>query len=145
MSVEKKYVLMYQKKIRFEVFCSLHNLSHPGIYETKRLFQGRFIWPSMLKDITKWTRCFIVYQRSKIYRHTVIQIKPSASNSERFQHVHADLVAPLPPSDGFTYLLTCIDLYIRWQEALPLSNMSAETAAKSFIANWDPALEYLLS
>ncbi|GFT13550.1 retrovirus-related Pol polyprotein from transposon 17.6 [Trichonephila clavipes] len=34
-----------------------------------------------------------------------------------------DLVGPFPPSDGFTFLLTCIDRYTRWPE-------------DSFIANW---------
>ncbi|GFY76347.1 transposon Ty3-I Gag-Pol polyprotein [Trichonephila inaurata madagascariensis] len=43
------------EKLRFEVFCSLHNLSHPGIRATKRLIQDRFVWPSMLKDIAKCT------------------------------------------------------------------------------------------
>ncbi|GFY46379.1 transposon Ty3-I Gag-Pol polyprotein [Trichonephila inaurata madagascariensis] len=47
------------EELRFEVFRSLHNLSHPGIRATKRLIQDRFVWPSMLKDIAKWTRCCI--------------------------------------------------------------------------------------
>ncbi|GFU47696.1 transposon Tf2-8 polyprotein [Nephila pilipes] len=32
-----------QEELRFEVFRSLHNLSHPGIRATKRLIQDRFI------------------------------------------------------------------------------------------------------
>ncbi|GFT76529.1 hypothetical protein NPIL_534741 [Nephila pilipes] len=52
MSVEKKVRPYVLKKLRFEVFCSLHNLSHPGIRATKCLIQDRFIWTSMLKDIT---------------------------------------------------------------------------------------------
>ncbi|GFT34894.1 retrovirus-related Pol polyprotein from transposon 412 [Nephila pilipes] len=43
---------------------------------------------------------------------------------------------PLPQSDEFNYLLTCINRYTRWTEAIPLSDMSAETRAKSLIANW---------
>ncbi|GFX42214.1 transposon Ty3-I Gag-Pol polyprotein [Trichonephila clavipes] len=45
------------EEFRFEVFRSLHNLSHPGICAKKRLIQDRFVWPSMLKDAAKWTRC----------------------------------------------------------------------------------------
>ncbi|GFY42540.1 transposon Tf2-9 polyprotein [Trichonephila inaurata madagascariensis] len=96
------------EELRFEVFHSLHNLSHPGIRATKRLTQDRFIWSSMLKDIAKWTRCCIPCQR----------------------------FGPLPPSDGFTFLLTCIDRYTRWPEVIPVSDFSAEAVAKSFIANW---------
>ncbi|GFT64458.1 transposon Tf2-6 polyprotein [Nephila pilipes] len=81
------------EKLRLEVFYSLHNLSHPE------------------------------YQRSKFQRHTVSFIQPFASTLERFQHVHVDLVGSLPPSDGFTYLLTCIDRYTRRPESIPLSEL----------------------
>ncbi|GFX21985.1 transposon Tf2-8 polyprotein [Trichonephila clavipes] len=124
------------EELRFEVFRSLHNLSHPGIRATKRLIQDRFVWPSMLKDITKWTRCCIPCQRSKFQRHTVSPLQPFAPTVERFQHVHIDVVGPFPPSDGFTFLLTCIDRYTRWPEIIPVSDISAEAVAKSFIANW---------
>ncbi|GFY62190.1 transposon Ty3-G Gag-Pol polyprotein [Trichonephila inaurata madagascariensis] len=53
------------EELRFEVFRSLHNLSRPGIRATKRLIQDRFVWPSMLKEIAKWTRCCIPCQRCK--------------------------------------------------------------------------------
>ncbi|GFX21415.1 uncharacterized protein K02A2.6 [Trichonephila clavipes] len=124
------------EELRFEEFRSLHNLSHPGIRATKRLIQDRFFWPSMLKDIAKWIRFCIPCQRSKVQRHTVSPIQPFAPTVERFQHVHIDLVGPFPPSDGFTFLLTCIDRYTRWPEVFPVSDISAEAVAKSFIANW---------
>ena len=41
-----------------------------------------------------------------------------------------------PPSNGFTYLLTMIDWFIRWCEAVPISDVSAETVARMFIATW---------
>ena len=34
----------------------------------------------------------------------------------RFDHVHIDLVGPLPPSKGYTYMLTCIDQFTHWPE-----------------------------
>ncbi|GFY74479.1 transposon Tf2-9 polyprotein [Trichonephila inaurata madagascariensis] len=136
MSVEKKYGLMCQRNFALKyIFRSLHNLSHPGIRATKRLIQDRFVWPPMLKDIAKWTRCCIPCQRCKVQRHTVSPIQPFAPTVERFQHVHIDLVGPFPPSDGFTFLLTCIDRYTRWP-VIPVSDISAEAVAKSFITNW---------
>ena len=31
----------------------------------------------------------------------------------RFDHVHVDLVGPLPPSQGCQYLLTCVNCFTR--------------------------------
>ncbi|GFX19639.1 transposon Tf2-9 polyprotein [Trichonephila clavipes] len=118
------------EELRFEVFRSLHNLSHPSIRATKRLIQDRFVWPSMLKDTAKWTQCCIPCQGSNVQRHTVSPIQPFAPTVERFQHVHIDLVGPFPPSDGFTLQLTCIDRLTRWPEVIPVSDIFA------FIANW---------
>ncbi|BHF78292.1 hypothetical protein SprV_0602140500 [Sparganum proliferum] len=51
-------------------------------------------------------------------------------------HVHLDVVGPLPPSNGFTYLLTCVDRYTRWAEDIPLPNVQAETIVKAFVSRW---------
>lgn len=54
----------------------------------------------------------------------------------RFDVVHIDLVGPLPPSKGYTYLLTCVDRFTRWPEAFPLSTITAEAVAQAFISGW---------
>ncbi|VDM00741.1 unnamed protein product [Schistocephalus solidus] len=54
----------------------------------------------------------------------------------RFSQVHPDFVGPLPPSNGFTHLLTCVDRYTRWAEAIPLPNMEADTIVKAFVSRW---------
>ena len=54
----------------------------------------------------------------------------------RFNTVHIDLVGPLPPSQGHTYLLTCVDRFTRWPEAIPLTSITAEEVAKAFIRGW---------
>ena len=40
-----------------------------------------------------------------------------------------DLVGPLPPSHGFTYLLTCVDRSTRWPETFPFAGISARECA----------------
>ena len=45
--------------------------------------------------------------------------------NEKFDHVHVDIVGPLPYSDGYKYSLTCVDHFRHWPEAidLPLVNI----------------------
>ena len=54
----------------------------------------------------------------------------------RFRHIHMDLVGPLPPSDGCTYLLTVVDRFPRWPEAISLRSINAAAMAQAFSLGW---------
>ena len=54
----------------------------------------------------------------------------------RFDIVHIELVGPLPPSKGFTYLFMCIDRFTIWPEAIPLTSATTEAIAQSFLNGW---------
>jgi cleavage and polyadenylation specificity factor subunit 1 len=55
--------------------------------------------------------------------------------SKKFNHVHVDIVGPLPPSARREkYILTMIDRTSRWPEAVPMTDITAEKCADSFAA-----------
>ena len=51
--------------------------------------------------------------------------------TRRFDHIHVDLVGPLPPSNGSRYLFTVIDRFTRWPAAYPLQDMETSSCARA--------------
>jgi len=124
------------KSWRRRVFDTFHSLSHPGARTSKRLVSSKFVWHGLGREITIWARCCIPCQRAKIHRHTKAPLSKFEPTSRRFEHVHIDLVGPLPESQGCSYLLTAADRFTRWLEAIPIRKVDTETIARAYIQNW---------
>ena len=85
-------------------------------------------------DIANRCRSCTGCQTAKVSRHNKPVFGKFDESTERFDHVHVDLVGPLPYSDGFKYLLTCVNRFTRWPEAIPLVDVRAETVADAFFS-----------
>ena len=131
--IQRPYV---PQRFRRTIFNSLHSMSHPGIRATQKLVTSRYVWPGINTDVRRWARSCLQCQRAKVHRHVATPLATFATPDARFDHVHIDLVGPLPPSNGCVYLLTCVDRFTRWPEAIPLTDGSADTVAKAFVQTW---------
>ena len=121
---------------RRRVFDTVHGLSHPGIRTTRRLLTSKFVWPRIAADAASWARACVPCQQSKVNRHIHAPVANFRPPSRCFSHVHVDVVGPLPSSQGFTHLLTVVDRFTRWPEAIPVSDTSALSLAHALLQNW---------
>ena len=102
------------ENFRKTVYLNLHGLGHPSHRATKRLINTRFVWHWMNIDFAKWCRSCKGCQTAKISRHNQPVFGKFTEPTERFDHVHIDIVGPLQYADGFRYILTCVDRFTRW-------------------------------
>ena len=131
-----KFRPLISNSLRSTIFMRIHNLSHPGIKATQKLVGERFVWPNMRRDIAEKCRTYIFCQQTKITRHQVIPLQHFRTPDARFLHVHVDIVGPLPDSSGYKYLLTVVDRFTRWPEAIPMKDITAQSCADSFLLHW---------
>ncbi len=121
---------------REAVFQSLHSIHHPGVRATRRLITAQFCWPQMAKAITQMARVCLQCQRGKVHRHVHLKPTEIPVPHRRFAHLHVDLVGPLLPLRGHTYLFTIIVRTSRWREAIPLASITAADCAWALFAGW---------
>ena len=57
-----------------------------------------------------------------------------SSADSRFHSVNVDLVGPLPSSGS--YLLTVVDRFSRWPEAILITGANTATMVRVFVDNW---------
>lgn len=123
--------------LRRAVFDDLHNLGHPGPRKTVQLVSERFVWPGLSRDVKNWCGECTVCQQAKSQRNTKSPVQQLPAFSERFANVHVDIVGPLPAGDyPERYIATYIDRGTNWVEADPLTNITANDIAESFVRCW---------
>lgn len=122
--------------LRQKVFNQFHSPAHPSGKITDRTIRQKYVWPHMHRDITRWAKDCLVCQQSKVTRHVKLLPTDFVAPDGRFEHVHVDLIGPLPPCKGYRYCLTIIDRFSRWPEAIPIADMSANTVAHAFYGQW---------
>ena len=94
------------------------------------------MWNGLQKQIGTWAKQCIACHSSKVQAHIRTPLEKFSVLHRLFDHIHVDLVGPLPPSNGFIHLLTGIDSFSRWSEAIPLNNTNSANCAQTVVSHW---------
>ena len=114
----------------------MHGFSHYGEKKMIKLMGVQYWWPRL--DIDAATHVMLCTECNSFKPHRKLP-RPwmKFATTSRLKTVHMDIVGPVPTShSGKKYLLTMIDRFSRWIEAVPLSRITAETCSKAFYETW---------
>ena len=118
---------------REAVFHAIHGLSHPVIETMKKLVSTKFVLQGLKKQIGQRAKQCLECQQWKVQHHTKAPLQKLPTPRSHFGHVQIDLVGPLPECQGFKYLMTVVNRFTRWPDAVPIKDMDAETVAKAYL------------
>lgn len=107
---------------------------HPGVDRTLAVLRGSFVWPNLEKDVKEFvSKCHRCAQRKSPNSLKVPLEEPYMATGP-FEQVSLDIFGPLPRSKrGHRYLLTFIDNFTRYAEAVPLYEQTAQETAVAFV------------
>ena len=83
-----------------------------------------------------WTKTCLKCQGAKVGRRTYAPVGEFPAPDERFKHTHINITGPLLRCEAQSYLLTYVDRFSRWWEALPMPDITAYTTARIFLVRW---------
>ena len=55
---------------------------------------------------------------------------------QRFAHINIDIVEPFPLCKGQRYCLTIVERFTRWNETVPMPDISAESVVRDLLSQW---------
>ncbi|XP_076053551.1 uncharacterized protein LOC143032568 [Oratosquilla oratoria] len=115
---------------------------HLGVRKTLDRIWQHFYWPGIRRDVAQHCRtchtCQLVGKPNQPV--PVAPLKPIPVGEEPFAKVIVDIVGPLPKTArGHEYILTLIDTFSRYPEAIPLRKVRAKVVLHeliSFFTKW---------
>ncbi len=120
---------------RRKIIDTLNGLAHPGTNASIRFAMERVAWDGLQKDVREWTRRCVPCQTTKLHRQSKPRIGTVDAPDACFHSVHVDLVCPLSPLRVHRFLLTCVDRFRWWCEAISLAESHTETVYVAFLQN----------
>ena len=119
------------------VLMNYHELpftAHQGVSRTVRFISRKYWWETLREDVSKFIKECEACAKTKTGRRIVAPLGDALTAQEFLDVVSLDIVGPLPVTEkGNKYLLTFVDHFTCFCEAIPTAQQDTETVAKEFV------------
>src|SRR5262249_50836078 len=107
---------------------------HPGRHKTAELIQRNYWWPGLPGHVAKYVRACETCQRTKPRVGPMsAPLRPNKPPTEPWEIISADIIGPLPASQGYNAIFVVVDRLTKMVLAIPTSNeQTAEGMARIF-------------
>ncbi|KAL0156950.1 hypothetical protein M9458_048196, partial [Cirrhinus mrigala] len=126
--------------LRPRVLAKVHNTpssGHPGIEATLQLLGNRFWWPGQCADTIQFiSRCAICNISKVPHRLPAGLLQPLPVPQRPWSHIAIDFVTDLPPSNGYTTILSIIDRFSKACRFIPLAKLPMAMETAELLCNW---------
>ena len=121
----------FRNELILEYHNSVHG-GHRGRDATIEVIRASWFWPSLVEDVWNWCKSCTRCQEES--GHTAHQAWTRTTLYSRpFRAIQMDTVE-VPHVNGFTCLLTVIDLFSRWVWIIPLMDKTGETIGEALLS-----------
>ncbi|KAI2665369.1 Transposon Tf2-9 polyprotein [Labeo rohita] len=126
--------------LRPRVLADVHNSpssGHPGIEATLQLLSNRFWWPHQRADTIDFVKRCATCNISKVPRRLPAGLlQPLPLPQHPWSHIAVDFITDLPPSNGYTTVLSVIDRFSKGCRFIPLTKLPTAMETAELLCNW---------
>ncbi|KAL0165102.1 hypothetical protein M9458_040855, partial [Cirrhinus mrigala] len=126
--------------LRTRVLTEVHTVpssGHPGIEATLHLLHNRYWWPNQRADTIKFVnQCTVCNQTKVPHRLPAGLLQPLPVPQRPWSHISVDFITDLPPSNGYTTILTVIDRFSKSCRLIPLAKLPTAMETAEHLCNW---------
>jgi transposase InsO family protein len=119
------------------VLASCHDLpftAHQGVGRTVEFIKKKYCWETLVSDVREYIRKCEACAKRKTGHKVTAPLRDQLDAKKFLDIVSLDIVGPLPVTErGNKYLLTFVDHFTRFCEAVPVVRQDIETIAREFV------------
>ncbi|KAI2664190.1 Transposon Tf2-9 polyprotein [Labeo rohita] len=134
------HLVYVPRTLRPRILTEVHTTpssGHPGIEATLQLLSNKFWWPTQRADTVEFIRRCTTCNVSKVPRRLPAGLlQPLPVPRRPWSHIAVDFITDLPPSNGYTAILSVIDRFSKGCRLIPLAKLPTAMETAEILCNW---------